>query len=75
MSGDFSIGSNTWPGIGKLIIGSRGETAHWDGTQLDRRLESELGDLLAAITFVIRENGLNDAALAFARSVRAGREG
>lgn len=32
---------------------------HPDGTQLRRRLESELGDLLAALTFVVNKLQLN----------------
>lgn len=64
-SGDFSIGSSVWPGISKLIeecgevtqvagklMGSKGDPAHWDGSDLKKRLESELGDLLAAVSFV-----------------------
>jgi NTP pyrophosphatase (non-canonical NTP hydrolase) len=66
MSGPFAIGSNTWPGISKLIeetgevqqvcgklIALGGEANHWDGTNLKQRLEEELADLQAAIGFVI----------------------
>ena len=69
-SGDFSIGATVWPGLGKLIeecgevqqvagklIGSHGASTHWDGTDLRDRLADELGDLLAAIGFVLAENG------------------
>lgn len=75
-SGDFSIGGLIWPGLSKLgeesgevqqvvgkIIGARGEVGHWDGTQFDKRLESELGDLMAAITFVVIKNNLNILAI------------
>ena len=71
-SGDFSIGSDFWPGISKLIeecgevvqvcgklLGSGGDTSHWDGTNLRDRLSSELGDLTAAITFVTDQCGLS----------------
>jgi NTP pyrophosphatase (non-canonical NTP hydrolase) len=71
-SGDFSIGSKVWPGISKLIeecgevsqvagklLGSAGAAAHWDGTDLKTRLESELGDLRAAIAFVTDHCGLD----------------
>jgi len=75
--GPFSIGSKTWPGISKLIeecgevgqvcgklIGTGGATAHWDGGEdLKVRLETELGDLLAAISFVIDNNQLNREAI------------
>lgn len=83
MSGDFSIGSNTWPGLGKLIeeagemlqvagklISSRGVTEHWDGgAPLDKRLEEELADLRSAARFVIEYNGLDADGIA-ARSAR-----
>ena len=71
-SGDFSIGGELWPGISKLIeecgeviqvcgklIGSHGDINHWDGTNLKERLEIELADLLAAISFVIPHNNLD----------------
>lgn len=71
-SGDFSIGSKVWPGLGKLmeeagevaqvcgkLIASRGEPEHWDGTNLHGRLEEELADLRAAIAFVTAQNGLD----------------
>jgi NTP pyrophosphatase (non-canonical NTP hydrolase) len=76
MSDDFSIGSKKWPGISKLIeeageviqvcgklIGSRGDPHHWDGSNLKLRLEDELGDLVAAVGFVIERNGLNEDAV------------
>jgi len=63
-SGDFSIGGKLWPGTSKLIeemgelgqvlgklIGSHGETAHYDGTDLRQRLVEEISDLEAAIQF------------------------
>lgn len=68
----YCIGSNEWNGLSKLIeecgevlqvagkiIGNEGKINHWDGSNLRDRLESELGDLLAAINFVIDENGLH----------------
>jgi len=71
-SGDFSIGSNYWPGISKLIeecgevvqvggklLGSRGEVEHWDGSNLKERLEDEIADVLAACRFVTQLNGLD----------------
>jgi NTP pyrophosphatase (non-canonical NTP hydrolase) len=72
----FSIGSKRWPGISKLIeecgevvqvcgklMRLRGELAHWDGTNLRERLQDELGDLLAAISFVIHFCDLDDTAI------------
>jgi len=70
--GDFSIGSQVWPGVSKLIeemgevgqvlgklIGTGGRTDHWDGTNLRDRLHEELSDLLAAVRFFITVNGFN----------------
>ena len=57
-SGDFSIGSDVWSGISKLIeeagevtqvcgklIAIAGASEHWDGTDLRERLEDEIADL------------------------------
>ncbi len=75
-SGDFSFGSEVWPGLAKLaeecgetqqvcgkIVGFRGGRHHWDGSDLRARLEEEMGDLLAAITFVAEMNGLDEGAI------------
>lgn len=75
-SGPYSIGSDTWPGISKLIeecgevvqvcgkiLGTGGKVEHWDGTKLDERLASELGDLLAALRFVALRCGLDRRAV------------
>lgn len=62
--GEFSIGGKVWPGTSKLLeemgelsqvlgklIGSHGETAHYDGSDLRERLVEEIGDLRAALSF------------------------
>jgi NTP pyrophosphatase (non-canonical NTP hydrolase) len=77
----YSIGSETWPGLSKLIeeCGEVLQVAgkiiglgpnlpaefykHWDGTDVRERLTSELGDLLAAIAFVINTNDLDWSAI------------
>ena len=75
MSGDFSSGSDDWPGLSKLIeeagevvqvcgklinlVDSGGVRRHWDGSDLVWRLEEELGDLLAAVEFVIEKSCLS----------------
>lgn len=72
-SGYYSIGSDHWPGVSKLIeemgevqqvlgklLGTNGEAEHWDGTNLYERLEDELGDLLAAIEFFTNANPVLD---------------
>lgn len=75
-SGDFSIGGKVWPGISKLVeetgevqqvcgklIANEGRADHWDGTNLVDRMTEEMGDLLAAINFVIDVNRLNLTAI------------
>ena len=80
-AGPYSIGSTLWPGLSKLIeecgevsqvvgklLGTGGESAHWDGSDLRLRLQEELGDLLAAIDFVMLRNGLDFSAIQARRS-------
>ena len=70
----FAIGSPAWPGLSKLaeeagetlqvvgkLMGTGGETAHWDGSDLRQRLVEELGDLMAACDFVALKNDLGVA--------------
>jgi NTP pyrophosphatase (non-canonical NTP hydrolase) len=65
----FAIGADKWPGLSKLVeeagevlqvcgklMGTFGSSDHWDGSDLKERLEQELGDLLAAIDFVLEAN-------------------
>jgi hypothetical protein len=67
-SGDFSIGSQVWPGTSKLIeemgelnqvlgklIATAGDTEHWSG-DLRPKLVEEIGDVLAAVTFFLGMN-------------------
>lgn len=76
MTKPFCIGSRTWGGLSKLIeecgevqqvagkiIGAQGEVMHFDGSNLRVRLQSELGDLLAAIQFVATMNDLDWSAI------------
>lgn len=76
MAGPFSIGSDRWPGLSKLIeemgevgqiagklLGTGGAIQHWDGSNLKDRLEEELADLSAAIGFVIAACELDEAAI------------
>jgi NTP pyrophosphatase (non-canonical NTP hydrolase) len=75
----FAIGSRRWPGLSKLseecgevvqvigkLMGTGGEPAHWDGSDLRLRLTEELADVLAACDFVAMTNGyaLDEAAIA-----------
>lgn len=73
-AGPYSIGSDHWPGVAKLIeecgevlqiagklIATAGQRDHWSGADLWRELSLELGDLCAAITFVIEQNGVLDS--------------
>lgn len=70
-AGPFSIGSDTWPGLSKLIeecgevlqvagklIATGGSVDHWSGLDLDCEMEKELGDALAAIDFFVECNRL-----------------
>jgi NTP pyrophosphatase (non-canonical NTP hydrolase) len=70
--GEFAIGSKVWPGLSKLIeeagevqqvcgklLGTGGEHAHWDGSNLRERLEDEIADLIAACRFVQDANQLD----------------
>jgi NTP pyrophosphatase (non-canonical NTP hydrolase) len=74
-AGDYSIGSENWPGLGKVIeecgeviqeaaklIAVGGEDMpHWDGKGTTvGRLEDELGDARAAIAFLLEFNPLLD---------------
>lgn len=67
----FAIGASRWAGISKLVeeagevgqvcgklIATYGEIQHWDGSCLRDRLEEEMGDVLAAIDFVLAVNPL-----------------
>jgi hypothetical protein len=68
-TGEFSIGSQVWPGTSKLIeemgelqqilgklIGVHGQEEHWDGNNMRVKLVEEIGDLLGAITFFQAQN-------------------
>lgn len=70
----FNFGSNVWPGLAKVIeecgevqqvagklIGNDGESNHWDGTDLRKRMEDELSDLIAAATWMAAYNELDHA--------------
>lgn len=73
----FSIGSDVWPGLSKLIeecgevlqvggklMGTGGAVQHWDGTNLRERLQDELGDAIAAIDFIVAHNDLDAGVIA-----------
>jgi NTP pyrophosphatase (non-canonical NTP hydrolase) len=70
-AGPYSIGSDEWPGLSKLIeeagemlqiagkiIAIRGveNYDHWDGTNLKERMTEEAADLLAALEFFCARN-------------------
>jgi NTP pyrophosphatase (non-canonical NTP hydrolase) len=65
----FAIGADRWAGLSKLIeeagevvqvcgklLATYGDVKHWEGSHLGERLEQELGDLLAAVEFVLEVN-------------------
>ena len=66
--GDFSIGSQVWPGTSKLLeemgelvqvlgklMATAGDTKHWSG-DLRKMLLDELADVSAAVRFFAVEN-------------------
>lgn len=72
----FAIGDKDWPGLSKLaeecaevgqvvgkLMGTRGLVHHWDGTKLDDRLIEEMGDVKAAIDFVLAHCQLSGTAV------------
>lgn len=72
MAGDYSLGQNIWPGLGKAveetgelnqvfgkIIANGGDTNYYDGTDLREKLVEEAADVIAA-TFVFIELNLTD---------------
>jgi len=75
----FAVGDKDWPGLGKLneeageliqVIGklmqTHGDPQHWeseDPQHLRRRLEEEIGDLQAAIGFVVSHCDLDTQAI------------
>ena len=73
---EYAIGSNVWPGMSKLIeemgelqqvlgklIAIGGASTHWDGSNLVDRVEEEVGDVMAALTFFIEQNHLSSSAI------------
>lgn len=79
----FQLGTSEWPGLAKLaeeagevvqvigkLMATGGNVAHWEGSDLAERLEEELGDLLAAVEFVIAHNGALNETQINARKLR-----
>ena len=84
MTDQFAIESSHWSGLSKLneecgeviqivgkILGTKGETTHFGGSDLRVRLEEELADLLAAIDFFCENNVLSGDPLAIAKRRQA----
>jgi len=82
-SGDFSIGSQVWPGTSKLIeemgelnqvlgklIATAGDTEHWSG-DLRQKFVEEIGDVLAAIVFFFERNMTVEERVAIDRRYRS----
>lgn len=74
--GPYAMGSDHWEGLAKLIeeagevvqvagklIGTGGDTHHWDGSDLKVRLEEEIADVVAAARYVVAKNGLDEVAI------------
>lgn len=76
-AGPYSIGSDHWPGVAKLLeemgeltqelgklIASGGDPAHWDGKgDLVARVTNECGDVRAALIFFCVQNGIDQTAV------------
>jgi hypothetical protein len=83
-AGDYSIGSDVWPGLAKLaeecgegvqiamkIIAAGGANVHWDSSvPLAERLEEEIADITAAIVFTTENNPRLDTERISARANR-----
>lgn len=72
----FAIGATHWPGVSKVVeeagevvqvagklMATYGEARHWGDGDLVQRLTEEVGDLLAAIDFLIAHNAILDPKL------------
>jgi hypothetical protein len=57
---------------GKKLAWYDTDEPHWDGSELDRRLEEELADVFAAGTLVIDALGLTRAAIYLRRDQKLG---
>lgn len=81
--GPYSIGSDTWPGLGKVaeetgellqvigkLLASGGDAYHWDGSNLKERIEDEMADVVAAIEFALCVNPQIDMRKVHARASR-----
>jgi hypothetical protein len=82
--GPDSTGSDRWPGLSRLaeeaagvlqIVAkiADGNDIHDDGTDLRESLQDELGDLRAAIDYVVRKNFLDWDAINRRRDTRRAR--
>lgn len=84
--GDFSIGSDVWPGASKLLeemgeltqvlgklIATHGRTDHWSG-DLRAMLVDEMADVLAAISFFRSHNLTADEMMQMSERCAAKRE-
>jgi len=69
--GPYSIGSDVWPGLAKMAeecgelvqvigkimgLGGAENYTHWDGNDVRERLEEEVADVWAAMSFLIKHN-------------------
>lgn len=72
MSAPYSIGSERWNGLSKLIeeageivqvagkiIATGGNRQHWEGSDLKVRLEEEIADLVAAVQFMTERGAID----------------
>lgn len=70
--GPYSIGSDHWPGLSKVmeeaaelvvvcakLMATNGDRNYWDGRDLLADLHDEMGDVTAAILFLMDHNALD----------------
>jgi NTP pyrophosphatase (non-canonical NTP hydrolase) len=82
----YTMQNRTWPGMGKVIeeagevlqlcgkiMSIRGATTYFNGEDLRKELQDELGDLLASVKFLIEENKLDRNAIE-TRAISKGRK-
>lgn len=75
MTNDYGIGSDTWPGLaklmeemgelqqvlGKIMACDKTDAIYWDGSSLLPNLTEELGDVQAALLFFTEANAISGA--------------
>lgn len=77
----FMIGADVWPGLSKWVeengetlqvigklMGTAGNSRHWDGSDMVERVEEEMADQIAAISYVLDHNPVVSRRTVFERA-------